>query len=50
MRLLETPLPRADGPGKRSAHVPEELGFEKRLRDRAAIERNEAVRLRGLLW
>ena len=44
MCLLETPLPRADRAGECAAHVTEELGFEQRLRDRAAVEGDEAIR------
>jgi hypothetical protein len=44
VRLLEPPLPRADRTGKRTAYVAEELGFEQRFRNRAAVQRDEAVR------
>ena len=51
VRLLEASLARADGAGERAAHVAEELRFEQRLGNRAAVERDEAVRTRrGLLW
>ena len=33
VRLLETALSRADGAGKRAAHVAEQLRFEQRLRE-----------------
>ena len=44
VRLLESSLPRADGAGERAAHVAEQLGFEQRLGNRAAVERDEAMR------
>ena len=44
MRLLDPPLARADRAGERAAHVAEQLGLEQRLRDRAAVDRDEALR------
>ena len=44
VRLLEAALARADRAGERAAHVAEQLGLEQRLRNRAAVERDEAVR------
>ena len=44
VRLLEPSLPRADGAGKRAAHVAEQLGLEQRLGNRAAVERDEPLR------
>src|SRR5579862_8667415 len=43
MRLLETALPVRDGSGERASHMPEELGLEQRLGNRAAVERDEAL-------
>ena len=43
VRLLEPSLPVADGAGERAAHVAEELRFEQRLGNRAAVERDEAM-------
>ena len=43
VRLLEPSLPVADRAGERAAHVAEQLGLEQRLRNRAAVERDEAV-------
>ena len=44
VRLLEPALPVADGAGERAAHVAEQLRLEQRLRNRAAVERDEPVR------
>ena len=44
VRLLEASLAVADGAGERAAHVAEELGFEQRFGNRAAVERDEPVR------
>ena len=38
---LETALLVADGPGERSAHVPEKLGFQDGLRQGPAVDRHE---------
>ena len=43
VRLLEPSLPRADRAGERAADVAEELRLEQRFRNRAAVERDEAV-------
>ena len=43
VRLLEAALPGADRAGERAAHVAEQLGLEQRLRNRAAVDRDEAV-------
>ena len=43
VRLLEAALPVADRAGERPAHVAEELRFEQRFRNRAAVERDEAM-------
>jgi hypothetical protein len=43
VRLLEASLAVADGTRERAAHVAEQLRFEQRFRDRAAIERDEPV-------
>ena len=43
VRLLESALARADGAGERAAHVTEQLGFEQRFGNRAAVERDEAM-------
>ena len=42
VRLLEPALPIADRAGERAAHMAEQLGFEQRLGNRAAVERDEA--------
>src|SRR2546428_6361334 len=42
--LFDAPLPGADRAGKRAAHVPEQLCLEERLRNRAAVQRDEAER------
>ena len=44
VRLLEASLARADRAGEGAAHVAEELGLEQRLGNRAAVDRDEAVR------
>ena len=43
VRLLEATLAVADRPGERAAHVAEEIRFEQRLGDRAAVERDEPL-------
>src|SRR4029079_19626916 len=43
MRLFESPLSCAAGAGECSAHVAEQLCFEQRPGDRAAVERNKAI-------
>jgi hypothetical protein len=43
LRLLHPALAGADGAGERPASVPEELCFEQRLWNRAAVERHEPV-------
>ena len=43
MCLLETTLTVADGAGERAAHVAEELRFEQRFRNRAAVQGDEAL-------
>ena len=43
VRLLEASLPIADRAGERAAHVAEQLRLEQRFRNRAAVERDEAV-------
>ena len=43
MRLLEPSLAVADRAGERAAHVAEQLGFEQRFRQRAAIDRHEPL-------
>src|SRR5205814_9853576 len=45
VRLLHPSLTRTDGAGERAAHVAEEFRFEQRLRNRAAIQRDEAMHL-----
>ena len=51
VRLLEPALARADRAGERAAHVTEQLRLEQRLRNRAAVDRDEAVaRAAALLW
>ena len=47
MRLFETALPSADRAGESATDVPEQLGFEQRLRNGAAVERDEPVRPPG---
>src|SRR6185503_15897058 len=42
--LLETALPVSNRTGKSTAHVAEQLRFEKRFGDRRAIERDKAAR------
>src|SRR5690606_29919731 len=42
--LLEEPLPLTLGAGERAARITEELGFQERLGDRAAVERDEGAR------
>src|SRR6185437_10817556 len=44
VRLLEASLPGADRAGEGAAHVTEELGFEQRFGNGAAVERDEAIR------
>ena len=41
--LLEPSLPVADRARERAAHVTEELGFEQRLGNRAAVDRDEPM-------
>ena len=43
LRLLDASLPVAHRAGERAAHVAEELGFEKRFGNGAAVDRDEAV-------
>ena len=43
VRLLEPSLAVADRAGERAAHVAEELGFEQRFGNGAAVERDEAM-------
>ena len=43
VRLLEAPDALADGAGERAAHVPEQLRFEQRLGQRAAVDGDEAL-------
>ena len=43
VRLLEPALPVGDGARERAAHVPEELGFEQRLGNGAAVDRDEPL-------
>ena len=47
MRLLEPALPGADGTGERAANMAEQLGLEECLRNRAAVQRDKAVRSPG---
>src|SRR3954471_2834840 len=42
--LFEPSLPRADGAGERTADMTEQFRFEQRFRNRAAVQRDEAVR------
>ena len=44
VRLFEPSLPRRDRAGEGAPDVPEQLRFEQRLRDRAAVDRDEALR------
>ena len=44
MCLLEPALPGSDGARKRAANVAEEFRLEQRLRNRAAVQRDEALR------
>src|SRR5205823_14814624 len=44
VRLFEASLASAHGAGERAAHMTEQLGFEQRLRNGAAVDRNEAIR------
>ena len=41
--LLDAALPRTDRAGEGAAHVTEQLGFEQRLGDRAAVDRDEPL-------
>jgi hypothetical protein len=43
VRLLEPALARAHRAGERAPHVPEQLRFEERFRNGAAVDRDEAV-------
>src|SRR4051812_29151551 len=43
VRLFETALARADGAGECAANVAEQLRFEERLGDRAAVDRHESI-------
>ena len=45
VRLFEPALPVADGARERASHVAEDFGFEQRLGDCAAVQRDEAVHL-----
>src|SRR3954464_11818135 len=42
--LFEPSLPRADGAGERTADMAEQLRFEQRFRNRAAVQCDESVR------
>ena len=44
VRLFEPPLPRGHRPGEGAPRMTEQLCFQQRLRDRAAVDRDEAVR------
>src|SRR5262252_10944097 len=47
MRLLESALPVADGAGKRPSDMTEELGFEQRFGNGAAVQRDESLEAAG---
>src|SRR5262245_24160423 len=43
MCLFKSSLPRTYGAGERATDMTEELGLQKRFRDRAAVQRNESM-------
>ena len=47
VRLFETSLASADGPGERAADMTEQLGLEQGFGDGAAVQRDESMRAAG---